>query len=127
MLKAETMQTVYLENQGSKGFALHVLPLEAQYAPVYGIVAADVNHDGKKDILLAGNNTWTRIKFGRYSANHGVLLSGNGKGDFTYVPQTESGLNIRGNVRSLQLIHSGKSEKIIAGINDGNSIMLGIK
>ena len=23
ILKAETMQTVYLENQGSKGFALH--------------------------------------------------------------------------------------------------------
>ena len=56
ILKAETMQTVYLENQGSKGFALHQLPLQAQYSPVYGIVAADINHDGKKDILLAGNN-----------------------------------------------------------------------
>ena len=59
------------------------------------------NHDGKKDILLAGNNEWTRIKFGRYCANHGVVLLGNGKGDFKYATQTESGLNIRGNVRSL--------------------------
>ena len=121
------MQTVYLENKGSKGFTLHTLPLPAQYSPVYGIVTADVNGDGKKDILLTGNNTWTRIKYGRYSANHGVLLLGNGKGGFTYVSQPKSGLNIRGNVRSLQLIKTGKSQSVLAGINDGNTIMLTIK
>ena len=127
LLKAETMQTVYLENQGSKGFTLHTLPVEAQYAPVYAIATTDINHDGKKDMLLAGNNTWTRIKFGRYSANHGIVLLGNGKGDFTYAPQTESGLNIHGNVRSLQLIQSGKTQNIIAGINDTTALMLKIK
>ena len=121
------MQTVYLENQGSKGFALHYLPLPAQYSPVYGIVTTDLNADGKKDILLTGNNSWTRIKFGRYSANHGVVLLGDGNGAFTYATQTESGLNIRGNVRSLQLIKTGKSQSILAGINDGNTIMLTIK
>jgi hypothetical protein len=124
ILKAETMQTVYLENQGSKGFSLHQLPLEAQYAPVYAIVAADINHDGKKDILLAGNNQWTRIKFGRYSANHGVLLLGDGKGNFKYVPQPESGLNIRGDVKTLQLIKAGNSQHVIVGVNDSNALML---
>ena len=127
ILKAENMQTVYLENQGTKGFLLHALPLPAQSSPVYGIVAADVNGDGKKDILLTGNNTWTRIKFGRYTANHGVLLLGDGKGGFTYVPQAKSGLNIRGNVRSLKLIKSAKNQRIIAGVNDGNAIMFDIK
>lgn len=124
LLKAETMQTVYLENQGSKGFVLRPLPIEAQYAPVYAIAATDVNGDGKKDLLLAGDNTWTRIKFGRYSANHGVLLLGDGKGGFTYAPQYRSGLNIRGNVRSLQLIKTGESQSIIVGINDSNALML---
>jgi len=127
VLKAETMQTVYLENQGSKGFAPHTLPLPAQYSPVYGIVTTDVNRDGQKDILLTGNNTWTRIKFGRYSANHGVVLLGNGKGDFTYAAQAESGLNIRGNVRSLRQIKTGKSQSIIAGINDGNALLIQIR
>ncbi|HEV8083274.1 MAG TPA: VCBS repeat-containing protein [Chitinophagaceae bacterium] len=127
ILKAETMQTVYLQNQGSKGFVLHALPIEAQYSPVYGIAAADVNGDGKKDILLTGNNTWTRIKFGRYNANHGVLLLGDGKVGFTYAPQAKSGLNIRGNVRCLQLIKTGKSQSIIAGVNDGNAVMLKIQ
>ncbi len=128
LLKAEAMQTVYLENRGNEGFVLHALPLEAQYAPVYGIVAADVNKDGKKDLLLAGNNTWTRIKFGRYSANHGVLLLGDGKGNFTYVPQTQSGLNIRSNVRSLKLLTRGHKQRvIIAGVNDGNALLLEMK
>jgi hypothetical protein len=124
VLKAEIMQTVYLENQGAKGFVLHQLPLPAQYSPVYGIVATDLNSDGNKDILLAGNNSWTRIKFGRYHANHGIVLLGNGKGNFTYAPQTESGLSIRGNVRSVKKITTGKSQSIIVGINDTNALLL---
>ena len=124
VLKAETMETVYLENQGAGGFTKHALPMQAQYSPVYGIVLEDINKDGKKDMLLAGNNTWTRIKFGRYSANHGVLLIADGKGGFVYTPQTKSGLNLRGNVRSLRPINTGKTQKVIAGINDDNVIML---
>ena len=118
------METVYLENLGARGFTKRALPMQAQYSPVYGIVLEDLNKDGKKDMLLAGNNTWTRIKFGRYSANHGVLLIADGGGGFAYTPQTKSGLNLRGNVRSLQPIRTGKSQQVIAGVNDDNVIML---
>jgi hypothetical protein len=127
ILKAETMQTVYLENQGSKGFKAHTLPMEAQYAPVTGIIADDFDNDGKKDLLLAGGNTWTRIKFGRYLANHGVLLLGDGKNNFQYAPQSKSGLNLKGNIRSLQTINSGKTKRIIVGVNDGEALILGRK
>jgi hypothetical protein len=123
-LKAETMLTGYLENQGDKGFQWHPLPMEAQYSPVHGIVADDFTGDGKKDILLAGNNTWTRIKFGRYTANHGILLEGNGKGTFTYVPQWKSGLQLRGNVRSLQPIRTGDHNSLLVGFNDSNTYLL---
>jgi len=127
ILKAEIMETIYLENLGSKGFSRRALPVQAQYAPVYGIVMEDMNGDGKKDIMLAGNNTWTRIKFGRYTANHGVLLLADEKGGFTYIPQTKSGLNLRGNVRALQHIRTGKGQQIIAGINDDHAIILTVK
>jgi hypothetical protein len=126
VLKAETMQTVYLENQGSKGFSLHVLPEEAQYAPIYAIAVTDINHDGKKDILLAGNNTWTRIKFGRYSANHGVVLLGDGKGNFSYVPQWQSGLQLRGNVRSVATIQVNNETEFLVGVNDAPVTLLSI-
>ena len=78
----------------------------------------------ERDMLLAGNNTWTRIRFGRYTANHGILLKGDGKHAFTYLPQTKSGLNLRGNVRTLKTIQSGDNKRIIAGINDDNAIMI---
>jgi hypothetical protein len=124
VLKAEFMQTVYLENEGSKGFTMHALPMQAQYAPVYAIAATDINKDGKKDLLLAGNNTWTQIKFGRYTANHGVGLLGDGKSNFRYVPQAQSGLNLRGNVRSLQVLRSKEGARLIAGINNEHPVLL---
>lgn len=122
--KAEMMQTVYLENKGSDGFVIHSLPTEAQYAPVYGIAVTDANHDGKKDLLLAGNNMWTRIKFGRYSANHGVLLEGDGKGNFTYVPQYQSGLQLKGDVKSLAVVNGKTASQIVAGINNAPVVFI---
>lgn len=119
VLKAEILETVYLENTG-KGFALKQLPIEAQFAPVYAIASLDVDQDGKKDLVLAGNNSWTRIKFGQFTSSNGTLLKGDGKGQFTYVPQWKSGLNIKGNVRSLELISSGKKNgnQLIFGVNN---------
>ncbi len=122
-LSASLMETVYLENKGNQ-FVLHHLPAEAQFAPVYSSVITDFNGDGKKDILLAGNNTWTRIKFGRYSANHGVVLAGDGKGDFKYVQQQVSGLKLRENIRSAALL---SNYKIVLGVNDGNALLLNFK
>jgi len=116
VLKAEEMRTVYLENDGPKGFIMHALPEEAQFSPVYAITSTDVNNDGKKDLILAGNNAWTRIRYGRYEANHGLLLQGDGKGGFKSVPQSKSGLNIRGDVRSVVSLNN----ELIFGI-DGQS------
>ena len=118
LLKAEMLNTVYLQNNGPNGFAMKPLPVEAQYSPVYAITSIDANGDGKKDLLLAGNNSWTRIKYGRYSANHGILLIGDGKGRFEYVPQFKSGLKLRGDVRSMDLLHTGKGDMLMIGINN---------
>ncbi len=122
-LKAEIMETVYLENKGNS-LDLHHFPIEAQYAPVYGIAIADINGDKKKDILLVGNNTWTRVRFGRYTSNHGTVLTGDDKGNFTYVPQTISGLNLSGNIRGAAVIGENR---ILLGVNDGNALLLSFK
>lgn len=113
MLTANCMSSIYLENKGAAGLVQHELPQEAQYSPVYAITSIDADKDGKKDLVLAGNNTWTRIKFGRYRANHGFLLKGDGKGRFSYIPQYKSGINLRDNVRSILTINN----YLIAGAN----------
>ncbi len=53
------------------------------------------------DILLAGNFFGSRIQYGRLDANKGLLMLGDGKGNFTEVPNNESGLFINGEVRDI--------------------------
>ena len=116
-LKAETLSSIWLENSGDSGLLPRQLPSEAQYGPVHAIAVTDVNGDGNPDIVLAGGNQWTRIKFGRYRANHGVLLLGDGKGNFHYVSQDRSGLQLRDDIRSV--VNMGSSKQLIFGVNDG--------
>ncbi len=113
-MSAAELRTVYLENTGN-GFAMHQLPVEAQYAPVYAICVQDVNNDGYKDVLLFGNNKYNRLRIGQLDANHGILLAGDGKGGFTYVPQYKSGLNVRADVRSATILDN----KLVIGVNNG--------
>ena len=118
ILKAELLSTVYLQNEGAAGFTLKQLPKEIQYAPVYALASTDVNGDGKKDIVAAGNNTWTRIKLGRLDANFGTVLLGDSKGNFQYVPQWQTGMDLRGDVRNMTIINSNDRLQFLFGINN---------
>lgn len=121
-LNIDNLATMYLENTG-KGFGQRQLPVEAQYAPVYTIAAADINKDGIKDLVLAGNNTFTRIKFSRYDANPAMLFLGDGKGGFTYLPQWQSGLKIKGDIRSMVIVN----DKLFFGLNNSRAVMYSVK
>ena len=101
-LKATTFASIYLERTGS-GFIAHTLPVEAQYAPVYAIAVADFDKDGHLDIVLAGNQTHSRIYLGRYDAGHGTVLHGDGHGGFAAVSPAVSGITLKGDIRSAVL------------------------
>jgi enediyne biosynthesis protein E4 len=113
MLSCEQLQTCYFENTGS-GFKMTPLSIEAQFSPIYALSVFDVNKDGTKDLILAGNNSTNRIKYGHYSANHGLVLLGNGKGNFTVLPQAQTGLALKGDVRDLVFIKN----KLLVGVNN---------
>ncbi|MES1216812.1 MAG: VCBS repeat-containing protein [Bacteroidota bacterium] len=92
---------------GSTGkFTVAQLPQEVQYSPVYAIDTLDFNKDGKTDLLLFGNNSRTKIRLGKFDANYGQLLQGDGKGNFSYIKQGESGFNVWGDVRSVVKINN---------------------
>ena len=77
------------------------LPLQVQYAPTYTISVLDYDQDGKQDILLCGNISNASLRFGKYDANYGTLLKGDGKGNFKYINQKQSGFNLKDEVRSV--------------------------
>lgn len=118
LLYAQELSTIYLENRGSEGFIKKSLPTEAQYSPVYAIASLDANRDNKLDLILAGNNSWARIKFGRFAANHGILLLGDGKGNFTYTSKLKSGLDIRTDIRSMIVINNKTKTNLFFGANN---------
>jgi FG-GAP repeat len=99
-----------------------LMPREVQLLPIYSICAGDLNHDGSPDLLLGGNNAWNRIKFGRNRANHGLVLINDGKGNFSLLPQSATGLRLRGDVRSMELIHGQKGVQLVVGMN-GDSVV----
>lgn len=116
-LHANFMETVVFLNQKEAPFKKVALPAQAQYAPVHSIQVMDADHDGFQDILLFGNNSHTKLRFGKFDANYGVLLRNTGTGDFEYLSQSEAGLSVRGDVRSSVLL----KDYLILGIN-GNSL-----
>ncbi len=112
LLQAEVMETVWFENTPN-GFVLHALPVEANFSPVHVIHVDDFNADGSPDILLFGNNEQARIKIGKMDASYGVLLTGDGKGNFQYVDQVKSGLQVTGAVRDLLVLPGQGGKKIL--------------
>ncbi len=111
-MEANELKTVYFLNTGSK-FQLKELPLEAQFSPVFAIASLDYDKDGKQDLLLGGNISQGRLRLGKYDANYGLLLKGDGQGNFTTIPQKQSGFRLTGDVRSILPV----ANKLLFGIN----------
>jgi hypothetical protein len=100
-LSANHLETT-LFLSGKNGFlSREPLPLEAQFSPVKAISIGDYDNDGKKDILLCGNNNGTKLKIGKLDAGYGIFLKGNGSGKYAYLSQARSGLKLKGDVGSI--------------------------
>ncbi len=118
-LKCETMESVWLENTGNGHFISHQLPLAAQCAPVNAIIAADMDDDGKTDLLLGGNEYQVEIGSGQYDASYGQFLKNDGKGGFTSVLPIESGFIVDGDLKGLKEVTIKNNERLIfAAVND---------
>jgi hypothetical protein len=117
-LEAYTMQsTVYINNKNGT-FTAKPLPTSAQLSSMYAIAAEDFDGDGNTDILMAGNFYESKPEAGIYDASYGTLMKGDGKGNFTAIPPQQSGINIKGAVRDLQIIKVNKKKIIIVAKNN---------
>jgi hypothetical protein len=115
--------TSLLVNEGENGFKLQPLPIEAQYAPVYGIEIADVDGDDLDDIILGGNLFGVKPQVGRYDAMRGLLLKNKGKGVFGAIPSNESGLKIDGEIRHITMLSAADNSTLLF-IRNNSTVLL---
>lgn len=109
--------TLYI-NEGEKGFVKRELPVEAQFSPVYSIVTEDFDGDGKQDIFMGGNLYRAKPETGIYDASYGLLLKGDGRGNFEAVSSKKSGLLVMGEVRSALTMKVGNKRMLVVGRNN---------
>ncbi|ADB41035.1 VCBS repeat-containing protein [Spirosoma linguale] len=125
----QTAETSVLINDGKGNFTRKALPVQAQTSPIHAILTNDYNGDGKQDLLLTGNFFDVLTEVGRYDANYGLLLTGDGKGDFVAAKPAQTGFFVRGQVRRMTAGRgaNGKPFIVLAKNNDKAQVFTTVK
>ena len=112
---------IFLNEGGS--FQFSPFPLQAQQSLVNSIIYQDLDKDGIKDLLLAGNNYMSEIETTRSDAGIGVFLKGKGKGEFEPVSHTQSGFFAAKDVRNMiYLDHADNPSVLVLNNNDQHDL-----
>ena len=115
--QVNSFASVFLENKEG-AFITHQLPMEAQFSSINQILVDDYDKDGNLDAVIAGNLYVSEVETPRNDASFGYYLKGDGKGQFTAIPPSKSGLYIKGDTKDMVEIKIGNKKYIIAAKND---------
>ena len=118
VLNAYTFETAVWINQKNGGFKKLNLPIQAQFSPVYSMLIDDFDGDKNLDVLMGGNLYRAKPETGIYDGSYGLMLKGNGKGDFVALSSRESGVLMKGEIRSLKKIEYKKQRMVLVGKNN---------
>jgi hypothetical protein len=117
---ANNLHSSFIRNNGNGTFTMEPLPDAAQYSAINGMVTDDFDGDGNLDICMNTNDYGTVPSYGRYDALNGLILKGDGKGKFTPLSITQSGIFIPENGRALVKLRSSDGKYLlVASQNKG--------
>ncbi len=119
--EATNFASSYLENKGDGRLVLSALPNEAQLAPVMGTISGDFNRDGNLDVLLAGNLFVAEVETPRADGGTGLVMLGDGNGNFEPLSMQQSGIIARNDVRDIALIKTGPNEAPLVLVANNNA------
>lgn len=120
---AYTFASLYFENRGGK-FVCRPLPVQTQTFPVFALKSGDFNGDGLVDLLGAGNLYAVQPDFGRYDAGYGIMLAGDGKGNFEALSHQRSGFLVEGEGRHIEVVRSSEGNEIILVARNSSSLLM---
>jgi enediyne biosynthesis protein E4 len=122
--KATTFANSYLENLGNGKFNVRELPTLAQITSINTIISQDFNGDGNLDLVIGGNMYGSEVETPRNDAGYGLLLKGDGKGNFMPVPAIQSGLMIKGEVKNSAIVKNKDASTSILFAKNNDALQL---
>lgn len=117
-IDAYVLESSIFLNAGKGRFERRSLPAMAQVSPAYAIAVNDFTGDSFADILIGGNFYQSKPEAGIYDASYGVLLAGDGKGNFKEVPYSESNLLLKGAIRDFVNVKTTTGNLVVVGKNN---------
>jgi hypothetical protein len=88
-------------NDGQGHFSVKKLPVAMQLSSVNSILLKDINKDGYPDMIAGGNFFDILPQFGRLDASAGNVLINDKKGNFTTLPEKNTGIDVPGQTRDI--------------------------
>jgi hypothetical protein len=103
------------------------MPLSTQVSSVKAILVGDIDRNGKKDLVLHGNDHTWRAQLGKIDALYGIICTQDDRGMFHALPVSQTGLITEGDVRAMITVQSNKGTTIICTRNNGKMAAVKMK
>ena len=116
--------SVVLINNGNETFTKNILPIEAQFSPIYSLLIDDINNDGFQDLLTGGNFSGVPPDLGRYDASYGEAFLGDGQGSFTPLHFQTSGFVVNGEIRQMKKINTPNNQDRIMVARNNHTVAI---
>ena len=118
---ATIQESVIAINKGNGNFQVKLLPKEVQFSCVNTICVTDVNKDGISDLILGGNQYEFKPQFGRLDANYGSVLLGNKSGVYSWVPYSQSGFFVKGEIKHIKTLKNKNQKVSVLAVTNYNT------
>ncbi len=127
VLNSSYHSSIVAWNKGNGTFDVERLPSDVQLSCVTAIAVADMDQDGKPDLVLGGNNYGMLPQFSRLDASTGHILLNHGINHWEVMKPNLSGWRVKGEVKSIDIFPFRDSAFLFTVRNNDKPLLFSFK